>query len=90
MLHFTHSSMISYQNGSIHHSEITRSEHLKKAKTHVFKPPLDNILVFLLNQSDTFQDISDVVYPPLLLHCQAVSCLLIHRHFHKGSYSVVA
>lgn len=87
---FIHSSTVSSPNSSIHHSEITRFEHLKTAKTHVSKPPLDDILVFLLNQSDTFQDISDVVYPPLLLHFQAVSCLFIHRHFHKGFYSVVA
>lgn len=48
----------------------------KRAKP-VFKPPLDNILVLLLNQPHTLQYIGDVVYPPLLLHCQAVCSLLI-------------
>lgn len=41
-------------------------------------PPLDNVFVFLLNQPNSFQHVGDVVYPPLLLHCQAVCSLSIH------------
>lgn len=56
-----------------------------------FKPPLDYILVFLLDQPHSFQYVGDVVYPPLLLHCQAVCSLLIQTDISiKGSNQVAA
>lgn len=66
-----------------HSKHLTNPKMWKQCKHNFFKPPLDYILVFLLNQPHTFQYIGDVVYPSLLFHCQAVRSLLIWKHVPK-------